>query len=248
MLDFEPTTDSSPARRRLAQALAATETEIVEDLLLRAAPDAATKQRIDRRAQALVAAVRAQGNKSIGIEAFLQEFSLSSREGVVLMCLAEALLRIPDSETADKLIRDKLADADWAAHLGHSESLFVNASTWALMLTGRIMRFEAPAEQGLGGTLKRLITASGEPVIRRAVGTAMKILGRQFVMGRTIEEALARAAPDEPKGWRHSYDMLGEAARTAADAERYFESYAARSPRSAAPARGAARSTGRASR
>jgi RHH-type proline utilization regulon transcriptional repressor/proline dehydrogenase/delta 1-pyrroline-5-carboxylate dehydrogenase len=228
MLDFEPTADTSPARRRLAQALAASETEIVEDLLVRASADAATRQRIDRRAQALVAAVRAQGPRSIGIEAFLQEFSLSSREGVVLMCLAEALLRIPDADTADRLIRDKLADADWAAHLGHSESMFVNASTWALMLTGRIMRFEAPAaEQGLGATLRRLLTASGEPVIRRAVGTAMKILGRQFVMGRTIEEALARAAPDEPKGWRHSYDMLGEAARTAADAERYFASYAA---------------------
>ena len=164
------------------------ETEIVEALLVRASADAATRQRIDRRAQALVAAVRAQGPRSIGIEAFLQEFSLSSREGVVLMCLAEALLRIPDADTADRLIRDKLADADWAAHLGHSDSMFVNASTWALMLTGRIMRFEAPAaEQGLGATLRRLLAASGEPVIRRAVGTAMKILGRQFVMGRTIE-------------------------------------------------------------
>ncbi len=226
MLDVTPTTDGSPARRRLAWALAATETEIVEDLLVRAAPDAAMRQRIDRRAQALVATVRAKGSKSVGIEAFLQEFSLSSREGVVLMCLAEALLRIPDADTADRLIRDKLSDADWSAHLGQSESLFVNASTWALMLTGRIMRVEPSAEPGLGATLKRMITASGEPVIRRAVGTAMKILGRQFVMGRTIDEALARAAPDEPKGWRHSYDMLGEAARTAADAERYFDSYA----------------------
>ncbi|MBL8697747.1 MAG: bifunctional proline dehydrogenase/L-glutamate gamma-semialdehyde dehydrogenase PutA [Alphaproteobacteria bacterium] len=226
MLDISATTDTSPARQRLATALAASETDIIEALLPRAAADPATKSRIDRRAQALVATVRAKGNKSVGIEAFLQEFSLSSREGVVLMCLAEALLRIPDADTADKLIRDKLSDADWAAHLGHSESLFVNASTWALMLTGKIMRFDERRDQGLGGTLKRLISASGEPVIRAAVGTAMKILGRQFVMGRTIEEALTRAAPDEPKGWRHSYDMLGEAARTAADAERYFRSYA----------------------
>jgi len=226
MLHPFPTNDRSSARLRLAAALAASETEIIEDLLPRAQPDAATRQRIDRRAQALVTMVRAKGNKSIGIEAFLQEFSLSSREGVVLMCLAEALLRIPDADTADLLIRDKLADADWAAHLGQSESMFVNASTWALMFTGKIMRFEPTGEPGLGSTLKRMITASGEPVIRRAVGTAMKILGRQFVMGRTIEEGLARAAPDEPKGWRHSYDMLGEAARTAADADRYFESYA----------------------
>ena len=226
MLHPFPTDDRSPARLRLATALAASETQIIEDLLPRAQPDAATRQRIDRRAQALVATVRAKGNKSVGIEAFLQEFSLSSREGVVLMCLAEALLRIPDADTADLLIRDKLADADWAAHLGQSESMFVNASTWALMLTGRIMRIEPAGETGLGSTLKRMITASGEPVIRRAVGTAMKILGRQFVMGRTIEEGLARAAPDEPKGWRHSYDMLGEAARNAADADRYFESYA----------------------
>ncbi|MBM3523096.1 MAG: bifunctional proline dehydrogenase/L-glutamate gamma-semialdehyde dehydrogenase PutA, partial [Alphaproteobacteria bacterium] len=226
MLNVVSTADTSAVRRRLAAALAASETEIVEALLPRAATDAATKFRIDRRAQALVATVRAKGNKAVGIEAFLQEFSLSSREGVVLMCLAEALLRIPDVDTADKLIRDKLSDADWAAHLGHSESLFVNASTWALMLTGRIMRFDERRDQGLGGTLKRLIAASGEPVIRTAVGTAMKILGRQFVMGRTIEEALARAAPDEPQGWRHSYDMLGEGARTAADAERYFRAYA----------------------
>jgi RHH-type proline utilization regulon transcriptional repressor/proline dehydrogenase/delta 1-pyrroline-5-carboxylate dehydrogenase len=190
-------------------------------------PDPADAARIVTRAGELVAAVRARASGAVGLDAFLQEFSLSSREGVVLMCLAEALLRIPDAETADQLIRDKLGDANWESHLGHSDSLFVNASTWALMLTGRIMRFEAVAEQGLTGTLKRLIAASGEPVIRRAVGAAMRILGRQFVMGRTIDEALARAAPDEPKGWRHSYDMLGESARTAADARRYLDAYAA---------------------
>jgi RHH-type proline utilization regulon transcriptional repressor/proline dehydrogenase/delta 1-pyrroline-5-carboxylate dehydrogenase len=227
MLGVAPSADRSPARARLAAALAASETEIIERLLVRATPDLATSAVIQSRAMGLVAAVRAASDRGSGLDAFLQEFSLSSREGVVLMCLAEALLRIPDADTADRLIRDKLADANWEAHLGQSESLFVNASTWALMLTGRIMRFENAGEQGLLATFKRMIAATGEPVIRTAVNTAMVILGRQFVMGRTIDEALARAAPEEPKGWRYSYDMLGEAARTAADARRYFDAYAA---------------------
>ncbi|MGH6892904.1 MAG: bifunctional proline dehydrogenase/L-glutamate gamma-semialdehyde dehydrogenase PutA, partial [Dongiaceae bacterium] len=146
------------------------------------------------------------------------------KEGVVLMCLAEALLRIPDPETANMLIRDKLRDADFGSHLGESDSIFVNASTWALMLTGRIMQME-PSGSDLKGVLKRLVTRSGEPVIRQAVTQAMKILGRQFVMGRDIDEALERAEAMERKGYRYSYDMLGEAARTADDAERYFDAY-----------------------
>ncbi|HSC05839.1 MAG TPA: bifunctional proline dehydrogenase/L-glutamate gamma-semialdehyde dehydrogenase PutA, partial [Steroidobacteraceae bacterium] len=190
--------------------------------------DGAAQARIEATARRLVAEVRKRRQGQGGLDAFLHEFSLSSREGVVLMCLAEALLRIPDADTADRLIRDKLADADWARHLGHSDSLYVNASTWALMLTGRVIRLEgAQDEEGLAAVLKRLVTRSGEPVIRHAVMAAMRILGRQFVMGRTIDEALTRAAPSEPKGWRHSYDMLGEAARTAGDAERYFKAYVA---------------------
>src|SRR5205814_2886451 len=131
-----------------------------------------------------------------------------------------------DVETVDRLIRDKIGEAHWERHLGRSESIFVNASTWALMLTGRLLHSE-PEERDLRGTLRRFVARSGEPVVRQAVTAAMRILGRQFVMGRTIAEALDRARPAERNGYRHSYDMLGEAARTAADARRYFDSYAA---------------------
>jgi RHH-type proline utilization regulon transcriptional repressor/proline dehydrogenase/delta 1-pyrroline-5-carboxylate dehydrogenase len=221
-----PATQHDPKRTALPRLLHMPEAEVVEHLLraARIVPDA--RGRIDAAARRLVEGVRKR-RASGGLDAFLQEFDLSSREGVVLMCLAEALLRIPDAATADRLIRDKLEEGDWTSHLGKSSSLFVNASTWALMLTGRVMRFDEGGEEGLGNIFKRMVTASGEPVIRHAVTAAMRILGRQFVMGRTIDEALARAAPTEPKGWRYSYDMLGEAARTAKDASRYFESYAA---------------------
>jgi RHH-type proline utilization regulon transcriptional repressor/proline dehydrogenase/delta 1-pyrroline-5-carboxylate dehydrogenase len=220
-----PAISEDPKRTALSRLLHMPEAEIVTRLLqsVKIAPDA--RAGIDAAARRLVEGVR-QRRASGGLDAFLQEFDLSSREGVVLMCLAEALLRIPDAATADRLIREKIVEADWTSHLGKSDSLFVNASTWALMLTGRVMRFDE-GEEGLGSIFKRMVTASGEPVIRHAVTAAMRILGRQFVMGRTIDEALARAAPTEPKGWRYSYDMLGEAARTAKDAVRYFESYAA---------------------
>jgi len=166
------------------------------------------------------------------LDAFLHEFSLSTQEGVVLMCLAEALLRIPDSETADRLIKDKVGGADWARHLGKSDSVFVNASTWALMLTGRLMRLDAEPM----GVLARLMTRAGEPVVREAMTQAVRIMGRQFVMGRTIAEALARAR--DQKGYRHSFDMLGEAARTADDSRRYFDAYAAAIAAIGAEARG----------
>ncbi|HEX2113278.1 MAG TPA: bifunctional proline dehydrogenase/L-glutamate gamma-semialdehyde dehydrogenase PutA, partial [Alphaproteobacteria bacterium] len=221
-----PATPDDPKRAALSRLLHMPEAEVADHLLraVKISPDA--RNRIDASARRLVEGVRKR-RTSGGLDAFLQEFDLSSREGVVLMCLAEALLRIPDAATADRLIRDKIVEADWTSHLGKSDSLFVNASTWALMLTGRVMRFDEGGEEGLGAIFKRMVTASGEPVIRHAVTAAMRILGRQFVMGRTIDEALARAAPSEPKGWRYSYDMLGEAARTANDAKRYFESYAA---------------------
>jgi RHH-type proline utilization regulon transcriptional repressor/proline dehydrogenase/delta 1-pyrroline-5-carboxylate dehydrogenase len=180
--------------------------------------------RIDRAARRLVHSVRARP-KPGGLDAFLHEYALSSREGIVLMCLAEALLRIPDAATADRLIRDKIGGADWDAHVGRSESLFVNASTWALMLTGRLVGEEPDKRVDWTQVMKRLLARSGEPVIRAAMTQAMRILGRQFVMGRTIAEALERAQGAERQGYRHSYDMLGEAARTAADAQRYLESY-----------------------
>ena len=169
--------------------------------------------------------VRGQRHRPGGIDAFLQEYGLSTQEGVMLMCIAEALLRVPDNDTQERLIRDKIALADWDKHLGHSRSLFVNASTVALMLTGRVVglgRFEGSSAGALVG---RLVARLGEPVVREAVGQAMKILGRQFVMGRTIDGALDRAKAMEAKGYSYSYDMLGEAARTAKDAERYFNAY-----------------------
>jgi RHH-type transcriptional regulator, proline utilization regulon repressor / proline dehydrogenase / delta 1-pyrroline-5-carboxylate dehydrogenase len=214
-----------PRRAPLRAALMQSETEADERMLDAIDVPLVVQQRIASEARRLVERVRAR-RAEVGLDAFLQEFSLSSREGVVLMCLAEALLRIPDSETADRLIQDKLGPADWSAHLGRSSSLFVNASTWALMLTGRIVRLDEQGEEGLGAILGRLAARSSEPLIRRAVTGAIRILGRQFVMGRTIAEALARATPAEPQGWRHSYDMLGEAAHTRSDAERYTQAYA----------------------
>jgi RHH-type proline utilization regulon transcriptional repressor/proline dehydrogenase/delta 1-pyrroline-5-carboxylate dehydrogenase len=216
----------SPLRAAILRAYREDETAVVERLLAAAdfAPDAL--DRIAERARGLVVEVRRQRLGKGGLDAFLHEYALSSKEGIVLMCLAEALLRIPDAETVDRLIRDKLGPADWSQHLGQSDSLFVNASTWALMLTGRLIRSDGE-ERDLSGVLKRLVARSGEPVVRQAVTAAMRILGRQFVMGRTIGEALERARGAEKQGYRHSYDMLGEAARTAADARRYFESYEA---------------------
>jgi RHH-type proline utilization regulon transcriptional repressor/proline dehydrogenase/delta 1-pyrroline-5-carboxylate dehydrogenase len=218
-----------PAPTRLRAALAAAyradEGPIVEARLGEAAIDGQAQTRVFARARELVLAVRGAKHGQGGIESFLHEYKLSTKEGIVLMCLAEALLRIPDADTADRLIRDKLAGADWQRHLGASDSLFVNASTWALMLTGRVIRLNDRDGEDFGSTLRRLVAQAGEPVIRQAVMQAMRILGRQFVMGRTIEEALERARPAEAKGYRHSYDMLGEAARTARDAERYFASY-----------------------
>ncbi|HEY7765442.1 MAG TPA: bifunctional proline dehydrogenase/L-glutamate gamma-semialdehyde dehydrogenase PutA, partial [Aestuariivirgaceae bacterium] len=160
-----------------------------------------------------------------GIDAFMHEYSLSSEEGVVLMCLAEALLRIPDADTADKLIADKLGGKDWQKHVGHSESLFVNASAWGLMLTGRFVELGRQTKEDITGYLATLMKRSGEPVIRQAMRQAMRIMGKQFVLGRTISEALKIARPLEEQGYRFSYDMLGEAAMTMPDADRYFGAY-----------------------
>ena len=198
----------------------ADESEVVSRLLKEATLAEAARDRITERARALVAEVRRQRLKGSGIDAFMHEYDLSSQESIVLMCLAEALLRIPDQETIDNLIRDKIGAADWDKHLGKSESLFVNASTWGLMLTGRLIKLKDSQ-----GTFRHLIQRSGEPMIRQAVRQAMRIMGRQFVMGRTIQEALERARATEAKGYRYSYDMLGEAARTAEDAERYMQAY-----------------------
>jgi RHH-type transcriptional regulator, proline utilization regulon repressor / proline dehydrogenase / delta 1-pyrroline-5-carboxylate dehydrogenase len=201
----------------------ADETETVRALLEQADLGAGVRARIQARARELVEGVRACGVGTEGLDAFLQEYELSNREGVILMCLAEALLRVPDAATADQLIKSKLADADWQGHLGQSESIFVNASTWALMLTGRVIGLDREEPDDISGYFGKLVARSGEPVIRQALVQAMKILGRQFVMGRSINEALERAAGNGP----HSFDMLGEAARTNADARHYFDAYAA---------------------
>ncbi|HXO92035.1 MAG TPA: bifunctional proline dehydrogenase/L-glutamate gamma-semialdehyde dehydrogenase PutA, partial [Stellaceae bacterium] len=217
---------ATPLRTAIRDSCRIDETTAAARILAAAEIPADMRDRIAERARRLVAAVRRERLGKGGIDAFLHEYSLSSPEGVALLCLAEALLRIPDAETIDRLIRDKIGEADWERHLGHSQSIFVNASTWALMLTGRLLRSEG-AEHDLRATLRRLFVRSGEPVVRQAVTAAMHILGRQFVMGRAIEEALERAREAEPEGYRHSYDMLGEAAHTAADAARYAAAYEA---------------------
>src|SRR5216683_1375707 len=219
-----PPPPEAPLRAAIRDAHRLDETEADARILAAAEIPADSRDRIAATARRLVVAVRRERLGRGGLDAFLQEYALSSPEGVALMCLAEALLRIRDSETVDRLIRDKIAPADWQRHLGHSGSLFVNASTWALMLTGRLLRPDQ-AEADLGSILRRFIARSGEPVWRQAVTAAMRILADQFIMGRTIEEALGRARGAERHGYRHSFDMLGEAARTMEDAERYHGAY-----------------------
>ncbi|MGB3390668.1 MAG: bifunctional proline dehydrogenase/L-glutamate gamma-semialdehyde dehydrogenase PutA [Pseudaminobacter sp.] len=183
----------------------------------------AERKAISARAVDLVKTVRASSDPRLMV-VFLSAYGLSTKEGVALMCLAEALLRVPDSETMDELIQDKIAPHDWSAHSGGSSSIFVNASTWALMLTGRVLDDED--DDGIAGTLRSMVRRLGEPVIRKAVAAAMREMGEQFVLGRTIAEAVKRGRPLIAKGYLYSYDMLGEAARTDADALRYHRAYA----------------------
>lgn len=198
------------------------EEEALWRLVVQASLTADQRQKISGRAADLVRAVRASADPRL-MEVFLSTYGLSTKEGVALMCLAEALLRVPDAETVDDLIRDKIAPHDWSAHSG-SSSIFVNASTWALMLTGRVLDDEDNG--GIEGTLRGLVRRLGEPVIRTAVSAAMREMGEQFVLGRTIAEAVHRGRSMTAKGYLYSYDMLGEAARTDADALRYHRAYA----------------------
>ncbi|TAJ69012.1 MAG: bifunctional proline dehydrogenase/L-glutamate gamma-semialdehyde dehydrogenase PutA [Phenylobacterium sp.] len=181
------------------------------------------REAVQVEAEALVRAARKTADRQGVVESFLQEFSLSTREGLALMCLAEALLRTPDEQTRDKLIAEKIASADWSSHAGQSDSMLVNASTWSLMLTGKIIDPDQEARDDLPGFIKRLAGRLGEPVIRRAVGAAVRIMGEQFVLGATIEKAIKRAGAD---GFVCSFDMLGEGARTDTDADRYEKAYA----------------------
>ena len=183
-------------------------------------PDSIEKARVTARK--LVEDLRAKTKRG-GVEGLLQEYSLSSQEGVALMCLAEALLRIPDRATRDALIRDKISLGDWTSHVGRSPSLFVNAATWGLVVTGKLTG--TASEHGLNNALTRLIGKGGEPLIRKGTDLAMRMMGEQFVTGQTIGEALANSRKHEGRGFRYSYDMLGEAATTAEDAARYYRDY-----------------------
>lgn len=179
-----------------------------------------------QRATELVAQVRADNNAIQMVDSLLAEYSLDTQEGIQLMCLAEALMRIPDAATADALIRDKLSVADWDAHLSNSDSLFVNASTWGLLLTGKVVTFDKDKDGNPSNILKRLVNKFSEPVIRQVMHQAMKVMGHQFVLGRDIKEALKRGNDYRGKGYSYSFDMLGEAALTTADAKKYLAAYA----------------------
>jgi RHH-type proline utilization regulon transcriptional repressor/proline dehydrogenase/delta 1-pyrroline-5-carboxylate dehydrogenase len=214
----------TPSRAALRALARRAEPECVSDLLRRAPLDVPQWAAARAQARQWIEALRGERSRGSGVDALMREFSLSSQEGVALMCLAEALARIPDRATADALIRDKLAQGDWRSHIGASRSLFVNAAAWGLMLTGKLVATHSDA--GLSAAVNRLVALGGEPLIRAGVDIAMRLLGQQFVLGRTIEQALARAQAAELRGYRHSYDMLGEAALTADDARRYWDSYA----------------------
>lgn len=210
-------------RTALREAYRMDEETCIAERLRQAAPASAVHGEARRIAGRLVEGARA--HKASGLDAFLQTYGLGTDEGIALMCLAEALLRVPDAATADALIHDKLGGIDWSEHLGESGSTFVNAATFSLMLTGQVLDQRRAKSDGLGAVLKRAVGRLGEPVIRQATLQAMKILGGQFVFGRTIDEALERAAPERKQNLTHSFDMLGEAAMTFADAERYRQSY-----------------------
>jgi len=197
----------------------------VRSLVEQARLPEAERTAVQALAADLVTRVRARAEDQDAIEAFMRQYDLGSEEGVLLMCVAEALLRIPDQGTADKLIRDKLGEADWKRHMGQSDSMLVNASTWGLMLTGHLVGLADETKRDVHNAFKRLVGRVGEPVIRLAVRQAMRIMGHQFVMGRTIGEALARARKGANASYRYSYDMLGEAALTEADALRYLDAY-----------------------
>ena len=186
-------------------------------------PEAAV--RVSAEARRLVEAVRNRQKQDAGMQSFLTEYDLSSQEGVLLMCVAEALLRIPDATTADKLIKDKFSQGDWSKHFGKSDSMLVNAGTWGMMLTGKLVNIEPDGLHDVGSWLGRLAARAGEPVVRLALRQGMKLMAEQFVMGRNIEDALERTRSSDQSSYRHSFDMLGESAMTTEDAERYFKAY-----------------------
>jgi RHH-type proline utilization regulon transcriptional repressor/proline dehydrogenase/delta 1-pyrroline-5-carboxylate dehydrogenase len=220
---FQFSHPQTPLRQAITNAYRRDEAEAVADILQAAAMSEQEKNDATALARRLVTQVRENRSKASGVDALMHEFSLSSEEGVALMCLAEALLRIPDNATRNKLIQDKLSGGNWKKHLNHSPSLFVNAAAWGLLVTGKLT--SANDEKTLGMALTRIIGKGGEPMIRKGVDYAMRLLGKQFVTGQTIEEALQNGKEREKLGYRFSFDMLGEAAMTQADAERYYQDY-----------------------
>lgn len=224
MFLFTSLPDRDALRKAISEAYRRDEKACVDYLLQQTPLQADALQAIELTARDLVQQVRQERVGKGGIDAFLYQYHLSSEEGIALMCLAEALLRIPDKDTIDLLLRDKLTTPDWQTSLGKSDSLFVNAATWGLMLTGRVLSANE-SKSHFKRVFKGMVERAGEPVIRKAVGEAMRILGKQFIVGRQITEALRRAQKPEKMGYRFSYDMLGEAARTSQDAERYFQAY-----------------------
>ncbi len=200
------------------------ETQWLEQLLPLATPSEVEKSQITQKTTQLIEAVRADNKAIQMIDALLLEYSLDTQEGILLMCLAEALMRIPDSATADALIKDKLSVADWKSHLKNSDSVFVNASTWGLMLTGKVIGVSNDTKSPTQA-VNRLVNKLSEPVVRKVMHQAMKVMGHQFVLGRTIEEAQKNGRSMRDKGFTYSYDMLGEAALTTADANKYYKDY-----------------------
>lgn len=200
------------------------EESYVSELLNASDPQFSLIAPVQKRAQKLVEQVRAKANFAHSVDKLLQEYSLNNEEGIILMCLAEALMRIPDSHTADKLIADKISSAHWDSHLGSSDSLLVNASTWGLLLTGKVTEISASNAKA-SSLLERLLNSAGEPVIRAAIYQAMKIMGKQFVLGQNINEAIKNGKSYRNKGYTYSFDMLGEAALTDSDAQQHFQDY-----------------------
>ncbi|MCA8884540.1 MAG: proline dehydrogenase family protein, partial [Rhodobacteraceae bacterium] len=214
-------TDLDDLRRRIRSATLTDEDALLAGLRQGSRLDADFRARAATDGAALVRRIRSDAAPGM-MEVFLAEYGLSTDEGVALMCLAEALLRVPDAPTIDALIEDKIAPSEWGRHLGHSSSSLVNASTWGLMLTGKVLTDGT----GMAGVLRAMVRRLGEPVIRVAVQRAMREMGQQFVLGETISDALDRGRAARAKGYTFSYDMLGEAALTAADAADYFDAYA----------------------
>ncbi|WP_163834833.1 bifunctional proline dehydrogenase/L-glutamate gamma-semialdehyde dehydrogenase PutA [Spartinivicinus ruber] len=201
------------------------EAQYLSQLIEIAQPSSEQLQKVTEQARKLIEQVRAQDDAIHMVDALLLEYSLDTKEGILLMCLAEALMRIPDADTADALIKDKLSVADWQRHLKKSDSVLVNASTWGLLLTGKVTAMDSNIDGSPAGVINRLVNRLGEPVIRKVMNQAMKVMGKQFVLGRTIQEALKNSRKNRDLGYTYSYDMLGEAALTRSDADKYFNDY-----------------------